>query len=119
MLRSICAITLIGLFSGPLRAIVVAGGDPNSSSVVVGYNQSVDGVNLSSVVEVTSSIGSCSGSLLSDGSSILTAGHCVTSAYGSPIATNITVYFMGSSGMVAESVSNVQVDPGFTGNSEN
>jgi hypothetical protein len=99
---------------------VVASGDPNSSSVVVTYNNDVvDGVNLSGVVEITDSIANCSGSLLADGTSVLTAGHCVTSAYGAPIATGITVSFMGSGGMVARSVSNVQVDPGYTGNSQN
>jgi hypothetical protein len=120
MLRWVCLLTLVGLFSGPLRAIVVASGDPNSSSVVVTYNNDVvDGVNLSGVVEITDSIANCSGSLLADGTSVLTAGHCVTSAYGAPIATGITVSFMGSGGMVARSVSNVQVDPGYTGNSQN
>ena len=80
MLRSISLLTLVSLFSGPLRAIVVASGDPNSSSVVVAYNQVVDGVNLNGVVELDTSSGvGCSGSLLSDGYSILTAGHCVAS----------------------------------------
>jgi len=120
MLRSIFLITVFGLLSGPLRAIVVASGDPNSSSVVATYNNDVvDGINLSGVVLIASSFGGCSGSLLADGSSILTAGHCVTSGYGSPIATGITVYFMGDHGLVAQPVSNVQVDPGYNGNSAN
>ena len=119
MLRAICLITLLGLLSGPLLAIVVAGGDPNSSSVVATYNNEVfDGINLSGVVTISSSIGACSGSLLADGSSILTAGHCVASAYGGSIATGITVSFMGDHGFVQETVSNVQVDPGYNGDSD-
>ena len=119
MLRLICLMTLFGLLSGPLRAIVVAGSDPNSSSVVVTYNNNVfDGINLSGVVTITGSMGTCSGSLLADGSSILTAGHCVASAYGSPIATGITVSFMGDHGFVQETVSKVQVDSGYDGTSE-
>src|ERR1017187_1647892 len=41
MLRPICLLTLVSLFSGPLRAIVVASGDPSSS--VVAYNRSSTG----------------------------------------------------------------------------
>ena len=119
MLRAICLITLLGLLSGPVFAIVVAGSDPNSSSVVATYNNSTfDGINLSGVVTITDSKAVCSGSLLADGLSILTAGHCVTSAYGSPIATGITVSFMGDHGFVQETVSNVQVDPGYNGDSD-
>jgi len=115
MLRSICLITLVGLFSGPLRAIVVASGDPNSPSVVVAYNQIVDGINLNGVVELTTSTGyGCSGSLLSDGYSILTAGHCIGS-YGSPAPSYIDVYFPGSGGPVTATT--YYVDPAWTGDS--
>jgi hypothetical protein len=75
-------------------------------------------MNLSGVVEITSSIGGCSGTLLSDGFTILTAGHCVTTAYGQPIATSITVTFLGPEGGVPYTVSTVSVDPNYTGNSE-
>ena len=76
MLRSICVLTLVSLFSVPLRAILVVSGD--GSSAIVAFNQVVDGVNLNGVVELETSGGiGCSGSLLSDGYSILTAGHCV------------------------------------------
>ncbi|MGD0497320.1 MAG: trypsin-like serine protease [Bryobacteraceae bacterium] len=103
------------LSSAPAWAIVVAGTDP--SSAIVTYGQSVNGVNLSGVVMVTSSIGGCSGTLLMDGWTILTAGHCVTSSYGSPIASNITVTFLGPSGTVSDTVSSVSVNPGYTGDS--
>jgi secreted trypsin-like serine protease len=85
---------------------------------VVTYNQVVDGVNLNGVVELDSSSGiGCSGSLLSDGYSILTAGHCVTSSYGSAAPSYIDVYFPGPSGSVEYTVTNYYVDPGWTGDS--
>src|SRR5271157_1428891 len=116
MNRSICLATLLGLFSCPLRAIVIASGDPNSASVVVGYNQAVDGVNLSGVVELASSSGiGCSGSLLSDDYSILTAGHCITSSYGSSVPASVTVNFLGPSGFVPYTATTYFVDPGWTG----
>src|ERR1019366_6481642 len=103
MLRPICLLTLVSLFSGPLRAIVVASGDPNSPPVAVGYsNEVVNGigqtVNLSGVVN----IGNCSGSLLSDGYSILTAEHCITPFIGDSLPSSITVDFQGPSGIVAD-----------------
>jgi secreted trypsin-like serine protease len=103
------------ILSAPAYAITVSGADPNSA--VVSYGQSVDGLNLSGVVAISSSIGGCSGSLLADGMSILTAGHCVTSSYGAPIASNIAVTFLGPSGLVSDTVSLVSVDPGYTGDS--
>jgi len=116
MFRSICLLALVSLFSGPLRAIVVSGGDPNSTSVVVANNQVVDGVNLNGVVELATSGGTgCSGSLLSDGYSILTAGHCVTSSYGSGVPSYIEVYFPG--GSFEDTATTYYVDPGWTGDS--
>ncbi len=114
---SFLTLALLGLSACPLPAyaIVIAAGNPNSNAV--SFGQSVDGINLAGVVAIISSDGGCSGSLLSDGFSILTAGHCVTTAFGAPVATNITVFFRNASGFTAESVSNVQVDPSYTGDS--
>ena len=97
----------------PVFAIVTAGTDPNADTVT--YGQTAFGANLTGIVEITSSIGGCTGSLLSGGLAILTAGHCVTSAYGAPIATGITVYLQSASGMIPYTVSSVQVDPGYVG----
>ena len=81
---------------------------------MVTYNQIVDGVNLNGVVKLDSSLGiGCSGSLLSDGYSILTAGHCITSSYGSSVPSYVDVYFPGSSSPYT--VTNYYVDPGWTG----
>jgi hypothetical protein len=118
MLRSICLITLVGLSSGPLRAIVVASGDPNSSPVAVGYSNSVvngigQTVDLSGVVN----IGNCSGSLLSDGYSILTAEHCITPVIGDSLPSSITVDFQGPSGIVADTATTYYLDPAWTGDS--
>jgi hypothetical protein len=62
-------------------------GDPNSSTYVVSLNQVADGVNLNGEVLIESSVGTCTGSLLSDGMSILTAAHCID-----PSATAAGVY---------------------------
>ena len=105
MLRLICLLTLVSLFSGPLRAIVVASGD--SSTSVVAYNQVVDGVNLNGVVELGTG---CSGSLLSDGYSILTAAHCLASS-----PSSVDVYFPGPSGSVEYTANTYFVDPLWTG----
>jgi hypothetical protein len=107
MLRSFLLLTLVSLFSGSLRAIVVASGD--GSSAVVAFNQVVDGVNLNGVVELGTG---CSGSLLSDGYSILTAAHCIASSL-----TSVDVYFPGPSGSVEYTATPYAVDPLFTGES--
>ena len=112
MLRSFLLLTLVSLFSGSLRAIVVGSGD--GSSAVVSLNEIVDGVNLNGVVELESSGGiGCSGSLLSDGYSILTAGHCITSSYGSSVPSYVDVYFPGLSS--PNTVTTYYVDPLWTG----
>jgi len=118
MLRWVCLLTLVGLFSGPLRAIVVASGDPNSPPVVVNYSNSVvngigQTVDLSGVVN----IGNCSGSLLSDGYSILTTEHCVTPFIGDALPSSITVDFQGPSGIVTDTATTYYLDPAWTGDS--
>jgi secreted trypsin-like serine protease len=106
---------LFGLLSCPLRAIVVASGNPDSSSVVVGYGEVVNGVNLSGVVELVTSTGyGCSGSLLSDGYSILTAAHCVTEP---SVPSDVIVYFQGPTGPVGYTATTYLIDPGWTGDS--
>jgi secreted trypsin-like serine protease len=109
-----CLATLFGLLTCPLRAIVVASGDPNASSVLVVYNEVVDGVNLSGVVMLTTSTGyGCSGSLLPDGLSILTAAHCVSEP---SVPSSINIYFQGpSDSSVVYTSSTYLVDPGWTG----
>jgi hypothetical protein len=100
-----------------VHAIVVASGNPNSASVVVGYGEVVDGVNLSGVVALVTNTGyGCSGSLLSDGFSILTAAHCVTEP---TVPSSVTVYFQGPSGFVSYTSTKYLVDPGWTGNPTN
>jgi secreted trypsin-like serine protease len=54
----------------------------------------------------------CSGSLLSDGYSILTAAHCIASSL-----TSVDVYFPGPSGSVEYTATPYAVDPLFTGES--
>jgi hypothetical protein len=91
----------------PVRAIVVA--DPASDPTYTGilsYGDTAYGINFSGVVEVGGPDGGCSGSLLSDGIHILTAGHCVLGA--SP--ASLTVTFQGSGGPVPVTVSGVQTE---------
>ena len=94
-------VLLVGL-SGPLGAVVIGYdatnsgtfGDPNSSTYVVTSSTVADGVNLSGVVEISSGVGTCSGALLSDHVSILTAAHCLFPQGGSGmLPSSVQVYF--------------------------
>ncbi len=69
-------VLLIGL-AAPSSAVVIGAGDPQSSSIIVTSTTTADGVALNGEVWIEFPNGSCSGSLLSDGTSILTAAHCV------------------------------------------
>jgi hypothetical protein len=91
----------------PVRAIVVAdnASDPTYTGIL-SYGATAYGINFSGVVEVTGPDGGCTGSLLSDGIHILTAGHCVVGA--SPASMNVT--FQGPSGPVGAAVSGVQTE---------
>lgn len=97
----------------PAAAIVISAGSADSLNVSAGG--SAFGVNLSGVVEVITDHGLCSGSLLSDGLSILTAGHCVSNAYPSPLFGSAVVNFLGPTGMISAEVGSIAVNPGWTG----
>lgn len=100
----------------PLHAIVTA--FPTYNPNVLGSSPVVDGVDLNGVVELITSSGiGCSGSLLTDGFSILTAAHCITNKFGGPLPTTDTAYFLGPSGTVSISVASYFVDPGYSGDS--
>src|ERR1017187_7453699 len=91
MFRSagLCGLLFLSCFATPVRAIVTA--FSGYSGVVSGASPVVNGVDLDGVVELITNTGiGCSGSLLSDGFSILTAGHCVTSSYGSALPASDT-----------------------------
>jgi hypothetical protein len=99
----------------PLRAIDLA--NPSYNPVVGGASPVAYGVDLSGVVElITSTDIGCSGTLLSDGFSVLTAGHCVNADFGAALPTGDTAYFTGPDGTFADPVSAYFVDPGWTGN---
>lgn len=115
---AVCAACLACI---PARAIVVAGNNPNSGQVV-GSNDFFQGMSLSGVVLVGSNHGGCSGALLSDGYSILTAGHCVTSAFGQADYTGLQVIFLspsnngpGSGGFDTIFAAQAFVNPGWNG----
>ncbi len=105
----------------PAYAIVVtAGTDPNSV-VVPGDNNFFGTLSLSGVVQVSTGAGSCSGALIGD-FEVLTAGHCVTSAFGAGLYSSPGVSFIpptntGISDNVTEGrgVSSIAVDPLWTG----
>ena len=119
MLRLICLMTLFGLLSGPLRAIVVASGNPDSAPIAVAYsNRIVTGIGQTVDLSGVVNIGNCSGSLLSDGYSILTAGHCVTPFFGGPLPSSITVNFLGPDGIVEDTSNTYSIYPGWNGTSE-
>ncbi|MGA3096017.1 MAG: trypsin-like serine protease [Bryobacteraceae bacterium] len=116
MFRSagLAGLLFLSLFSAPASAIVIA--SPSYSAAVSGSSPVVDGVDLSGVVELVTDGGvGCSGSLLSDGYSVLTAAHCVTSSYGASLPTSDTATFLGNP--IPDPVVAYSVDPAWTGNS--
>lgn len=122
--RSVLSLALLLICGSfvPIHAIVVAAGDPNAN-LIVGSDPFFGGLDLSGVVEVSSSHGSCSGALLPDGLSILTAGHCVADAFGSPDYANLQARFTGptnngpsTGGYLYIAASAAFVNPGWTGN---
>jgi hypothetical protein len=118
MLKAVRLGILLGLLASwsPVNAIVIANSSYNAD---VSYGDIVDGINFGGVVEINSVIGGntygCSGSLLTDGYSILTAGHCVTQGGAQATPSSITVSFLApGGGMQVVTVSNVQIDPAYT-----
>jgi hypothetical protein len=105
------------LFAAPALAITVANGNVSSAQVnpadpvFLGADQTIP-VDLSGVVEIsTAGIGGCTGSLLSNGTSILTAAHCVDGAS----ASGITILFQGPTGFVSYTAASFTVDPAYDG----
>jgi hypothetical protein len=88
---------------------------------VIPAGGSYDGVPLDGVARLTISMGGanylCSGSLLTGGAAILTAGHCVSKIQNSAVifASSITATFSTSSGTVSVSSSDFDLAPGWTG----
>ena len=101
---------LLLCFAGPANAIVITGLGSYTGTPTAG------GPDLTGVVEliINGDIG-CSGTLLSDGYSILTAAHCITSSFGSALPTSTVVKFLGASVAVTDTVAAYFVDPSWTG----
>ena len=96
-------------FAGPAQAIVAK----TNADLLSGSGQPfLDGV---AKLIITGSEGTfgCSGSLLTGGTSILTAAHCVTGADGAATTSNIAVSLLG--GTVTASSNSYVVDPGWNG----
>ena len=117
-LAGLGGLALFLCLASPVSAIVI-NGLSSYTGVVSGSSPNYDGVDLSGVVEIllNSNGGTtgCTGSLLSGGFSILTAGHCVTKAYGGALPSSATVTFLGANGNVTDNVSAYFVDPSWTG----
>ncbi len=109
--------TIIGTTS---TATTVGGGDPRYFATAPQYT---------GVVALIMSYGNgdqfiCSGSLMADRVSILTAGHCVSNGAGTPTPMSTTAYFYGGNdeaqvltqaGSTAIAVSDYFVNSGYTG----
>lgn len=57
----------------------------------------------------------CTGSLLSDGQSLLTAAHCLTDSNGNPVSTNVQATWELASGDVLQSTADVTIHPMYNG----
>lgn len=120
-MNRIAVICALAVGASPLHGIVViAGNDPNAS-ILKGNNDFFNGMNMSGVVMVTTNFGSCSGAVIGD-FSVLTAGHCVGSAFGAGFYNNPQVTFVGPSnngpftgGYDVVGVSSIAVDPLWNG----
>jgi len=114
LFRCFGAFLLFVCVAVPSHAIVIA--DPlDYSGVVSGSSPIVDSVNLSGVVKLVLGQEGCTGSLLSDGISILTAAHCVDSHYGATLPATGTATFLGPSGTVTDNIADYFVDPLWNG----
>jgi hypothetical protein len=111
------------LLAAPAQAITIGSGNVQTMDVV-DTNPSdssyltTDGASMSGVVMIfIAGIGTCTGALLGDGTSILTAGHCVDQ--GTVVAPSaITIYFEGPGGLNVSNpytATSIAVDPGFNG----
>ncbi len=100
----------------PASAIVVPTIADETAFGVSYTSPVIDGIDLNGVVQVRSSRGGCSGALLADGFSILTAGHCVASSYAAgAVSASVGLLTSGSSGMSFTNAAMVFVNPGWTG----
>jgi hypothetical protein len=113
-------LALLGCTFSAHAVTIIAGADPNAA-IVSGNNDYFGTLSLSGVVMVTTGFGSCSGVLIGD-YSVLTAGHCVGSAYGGSMYTNPWVTFLGptntgpgTGGLDAITVSSVAINPAYNG----
>jgi len=112
------------LAAGPADAITVSGLNPNASSYVI----SVDslGTDYSGVAQLTivrpdlgfGMFETCSGALLADGYSVLTAAHCIAGQNGTAEATTAYVRFSASSSALQSQLAKLDVDPLYDGTAE-
>lgn len=107
----------------PTHAIVVTVDSSPGSRIIPGNNDFFGALNLSGVVMVTTTHGSCSGSLIGD-FTVLTAGHCVGPAFGAGFWNSPQVTFLPptntggfSGGVNVQGVSSIAIDPSWTGDS--
>ena len=105
----------------PAHAIIVTVDSDPASRVIPGSNDFFGALSLSGVVMVTTTHGSCSGSLIGD-FTVLTAGHCVGPAFGAGFYNSPHVTFLPktntgglSGGLDVLGVSSIAVDPSWNG----
>jgi hypothetical protein len=109
------------LAAGSAQAITVSGLNPNSGSYTVSLDSvgsDYSGVAQLTIIRSHLGISNCSGSLLSDGYSILTAAHCIADLNGKDEATATYVTFNSSSTGYEAQVAKFQVDPLYDGTAE-
>jgi len=113
----------IGERTGAWQALPVYVTSDGSATHATSAGAPVAGLNHDGVSDMIISTGSgsfrCSGALLYDGQSILTAAHCVTDNSGNINASNVSATWELSGGTVTASSSTIQVHPSYNGSVTN
>jgi secreted trypsin-like serine protease len=97
----------------PLAAITTTG-DPNSSMYLVQPGTGFDGVTKLIITRSDGTFG-CSGSLIGNGSFVLTAAHCLTDSVGRMVTSNVQATFNLTGGDQFYSSATFDVNPQWNG----
>ncbi len=109
--------------AGSAHAITVSGLNPNSNSYLVSAGSfATDYSGVAELTLVRSDLGAaivqCSGALLADGVTVLTAANCIADSKGAAQATAASVTFTLPSGLYQSGVMSFHVNPRYDGSAQ-